>query len=87
MRVTVLVLLAICSLVFVSVANAGPDDVKWIAQCVQDNADAKVAPEVITKYCTCMTYKMDRNETLSVTQWEKTHTVDRAECAKEAGWN
>jgi hypothetical protein len=86
MRVTVAVLLLVGSLMAFSVANAGPDDVKWIAQCMQDNANANVAPEVVSKYCTCMNYKMDNNETQSITQWEKTHQTERAECDKESGW-
>jgi hypothetical protein len=68
-------------------AFAGTDDAKWVAQCIQDNKDAKVSVEVITKYCTCMNNKMDDNETLSITQWEKTHKAEREACDKEAGWN
>ncbi len=67
-------------------ALAGPDDVKWVAQCVGDNADAKVAVEVVTKYCTCMNNKMSDSETLSITQWEKTHATERTACDREAGW-
>jgi len=66
---------------------AGTDDAKWIAKCIQDNKDAKVSVEVVTKYCTCMNSKMDDNETQSITQWEKTHPKERAECDKESGWN
>ena len=67
-------------------ALAGPDDVKWVAQCVKDNQDEKATVEVITKYCTCMNNKMSDNETQSITQWEKTHATERAACDKEAGW-
>lgn len=68
------------------VANAGADDTKWVAKCVKDNSDAKVAVEVVTKYCTCMNNKMDDNETQSITQWEKTHQTEMKACEKESGW-
>jgi hypothetical protein len=67
-------------------AYAGPDDAKWVAQCVSDNQDAKVAIEVVTKYCTCMDNKMSDNETQSITQWEKTHATERQACDQESGW-
>ena len=65
---------------------AGPDDAKWVAQCVQDNKDEKATVEVISKYCTCMNNKMSNNETQSITQWEKTHQTEQAACSKQAGW-
>ncbi len=66
---------------------ATTDEVKWIAVCVQDNKDEKGATTEITlKYCTCMNNKMDNNETLSITQWEKTHATEKAACSAEAGW-
>ncbi len=65
---------------------ADADDAKWVAECVQDNSDAKVPIEVVTKYCTCMNNKMSSNETLSITEWEKTHPTERVACEKEAGW-
>jgi len=67
-------------------AVAGPDDAKWVAQCVSDNKDEKATVEVITKYCTCMNNKMSDNETQSITQWEKSHATERQACDKEAGW-
>jgi len=67
-------------------ALAGSDDARWVAQCIQDNKDETVSIEVITKYCTCMNNKMDDNETLSITQWEKTHPAERTACDKESGW-
>ncbi|MBI5522497.1 MAG: hypothetical protein HY910_07710 [Desulfarculus sp.] len=67
-------------------ACADQYDAKWIAECINDNANANVAPEVIAKYCTCMNDKMDRNETRSITQWEKTHPMERADCDRQAGW-
>ena len=67
-------------------AVAGPDDAKWVAQCVSDNKDEKAAVEVISKYCTYMNNKMSDNETQSITQWEKSHATERQACDKEAGW-
>ncbi len=75
------------SVMSASLAFAGADDAKWIAQCIKDNQDAKVSVEVITKYCTCMNNKMDENETLSITQWEKSHPKEEAACDKESGWD
>jgi hypothetical protein len=69
-----------------SFAFAGPDDAKWVAQCVGDNKDEKATVEVITKYCTCMNNKMSDNETQSITQWEKGHATERKACDTEAGW-
>jgi hypothetical protein len=68
------------------VAVAGPDDAKWVAQCVSDNKDEKAKIDVITKYCTCMNNKMSDNESQSITQWEKSHVTERQACDKEAGW-
>jgi hypothetical protein len=67
-------------------ARADSDDVKWIAQCLKDNQDAKVDVSVIQKYCTCMNNKMSSYETQSITQWEKAHVAERRACDKEAGW-
>ncbi len=67
-------------------ARADSDDVKWIAQCMKDNQDAKVSAAVISKYCTCMNNKMSSDETQSITQWEKTHVREREACDREAGW-
>lgn len=67
-------------------ARADADDVKWIAQCMKDNADAKVSADVVHKYCACMNDKMSSNETQSITQWEKTHKTEREACDKAAGW-
>jgi len=86
MKAKIVILILTIVLGAFGVAQAGSDDAKWIAQCIQDNADAKVAPEVIVKYCTCMNNKMDNNETQSITQWEKSHPKERAECDKESGW-
>lgn len=67
-------------------ARADSDDVKWIAQCMKDNQNAKVDAAVIQKYCSCMNDKMSSNETQSISQWEKTHTAEREACDKESGW-
>lgn len=69
-----------------SAALADADDVKWIAQCLKDNQDAKVDASIIQKYCSCMNNKMSSNETQSITQWEKTHVAERQACDKESGW-
>jgi hypothetical protein len=76
----------LASSVMVVAARADSDDVKWIAQCMKDNQAAKVAADVISKYCTCMNNKMSSNETQSITQWEKTHKTEREACDREAGW-
>ena len=67
-------------------AFADADDLKWVSKCIKDNADAKAAPEVVVRYCTCMNDKMDANETRSITQWEKSHPKEMAECEKVSGW-
>ena len=67
-------------------AFADADDVKWINQCIKDNKDEGAKPTVVRKYCECMNSKMDSNETRSITQWEKTHTKERDDCSRQAGW-
>lgn len=67
-------------------AQAGADDAKWVAKCIGDNSDAKVSVEIVTKYCTCMNNKMDDNETLSITAWEKKHPAEMKACETESGW-
>jgi hypothetical protein len=86
MKLTAVVLILFGSLMVSSIAHADANELRWIAKCLQDNANAKVATDVVIKYCTCMTNKMDRGETLSVTQWEKTHPTEREACDSEAGW-
>ena len=68
-------------------ANAGSDDAQWVAKCIEDNADAKVSVEVVTKYCNCMNDKMGDNEAQSITVWEKKHPKEEAECDKVSGWD
>jgi len=68
-------------------ALADSDDIKWIAQCMLDNKDAKgITEPIVHKYCACMNNKMSSNESQSMTQWEKTHKAEREACDKEAGW-
>ena len=67
-------------------AQADADDDKWIAKCVRDNKDEGATVAVVKKYCSCMNDKMDKNETASITTWEKTHKAETAQCSKEAGW-
>src|SRR5262249_52275397 len=86
MKLAIGLFVVLAGIGFAVPALSGPDDAKWIAQCVSDNKNAKVPVEVITKYCTCMNNKMDDNETQSITQWEKTHKAEREACDKEAGW-
>lgn len=78
--------LALSVSAFASVAFAGADDTKWIAKCMQDNGDAKVSAAVVSKYCACMNDKMDSNETLSISAWEKSHPKEMAMCERESGW-
>jgi hypothetical protein len=61
------------------------DDLKWINQCIADNKGA-TSEAIIRKYCICMNEKMDDNEKKSISEWEKTHPVERAACDKESGW-
>jgi hypothetical protein len=61
------------------------DDVKWINQCIADNKGG-ASEGIVRKYCICMNEKMSNNETKSITEWEKTHPVERAACDKESGW-
>ena len=62
------------------------DNAKWVAQCMKDNADAKVPESVVNKYCVCMNNKMDDNETRTIIQWEKANPQARKACEKVAGW-
>jgi hypothetical protein len=79
----------LAAVAFGTSAYAGPDDAKWVARCVSDNAGAKVDVAIISKYCTCMNNEMDNNETRSISTWEKTGDgkVAMAKCDKESGWD
>ena len=80
---------AVAGVVLAGSAMAGPDDAKWVARCVSDNANAKVSVEVVTSYCTCMNNEMDNNETRTVSVWEQTPEgkVAMGKCDKASGWN
>ena len=86
MKLTTLTLLVLFSLLLSGLAMAGADDTKWVAKCISDNADAKVAPDVVAKYCACMNNQMDEKETQSISTWEKSHPAEMKACEKEAGW-
>jgi hypothetical protein len=63
------------------------DDIKWVNQCITDNKNEPGGtPPVVRAYCICMNEKMDKNETRSITQWEKSHPNERKACEKQAGW-
>ncbi len=67
-------------------ARADADDAAWIKKCVNDNKREGATSEVVTAYCSCMNGTMSSSETLSVTAWEKSHSVETATCDKESGW-
>ena len=87
MRFLTVALLLMGSAMVGSSAYAGADDAKWVAQCIKDNSDAKVGPEVVKSYCACMNNKMDDNETKTISQWEKTHKTEMEACEKSVGWD
>jgi hypothetical protein len=68
------------------VQASATDDKKWIAQCLEDNKDAKATPQVVQAYCTCMNGEMPDAEESTITQWEKTHPKEQAYCEEIAGW-
>ena len=70
MKLAIGACVVLAGLAFAAPASAGPDDAKWVARCVSDNAGAKVAVDIISKYCTCMNNEMDNNETRSISTWE-----------------
>jgi hypothetical protein len=86
MRFTAVMLVLIGSLMASSIVYADANDLQRIARCLRDNTNAKVATDVVIKYCTCMNSKMNKDETQSVSQWEKTNKFARAECDRESGW-
>jgi hypothetical protein len=70
-----------------SAQQMNADDLKWVNQCIRDNAhEAGATPAIVRAYCVCMNEKMDENETRSITQWEKSHPTERKACDKQAGW-
>jgi len=63
------------------------DDLKWVNQCIDDSrGEPGATPAIARIYCICMNEKMSDNETRSITEWEKTHPVEREACDKMAGW-
>lgn len=69
-----------------SLAYAAADDIEWIAKCMLDNKDEKKSNETVKTYCECMDEKMSASEDKSVTEWEKSHPKEEAECSAKAGW-
>jgi hypothetical protein len=67
-------------------ADTTEDDVTWINQCIGDNKHEGAAEDVVRKYCVCMDNAMAKDETKSITEWEKTHPDEMSACDKEAGW-
>ena len=86
MKVGAVILALVGILMASSLAYADRYELIWIARCLEDNADARVPAGVVVRYCTCMTSKMDRNETRSVTEWEKAYPDERRDCDRQAGW-
>ncbi|MBF0234605.1 MAG: hypothetical protein HQK65_16415 [Desulfamplus sp.] len=88
MRKIIIALLLIVTTIICSqtLIFAGEDDTAWIAKCMQDNKKEGVSTETVMKYCQCMNDKMSEDENQSITEWEKSHPKEMAECEKEAGW-
>ena len=88
MKMTALALLVVGSVVAnnAALAQLSADDVKWINQCISDNKNEGAKAPVVRKYCFCMNEKMDNNESLSITQWEKKNPRAQEACSREAGW-
>jgi hypothetical protein len=78
-------IVALSALASPSMASTEEDN-KWVAKCVSDNSKEGVTVETVTKYCVCMNDKMSEDEEQSITEWEKSHTKEQAECDKVAGW-
>ncbi|MBF0399518.1 MAG: hypothetical protein HQL90_01980 [Magnetococcales bacterium] len=57
-----------------------------VAQCIRDNADARVRPSVVRRYCICMDEKMSVHDRRSITEWERHHPRAVAECERISGW-
>jgi hypothetical protein len=70
-----------------AVAETTDEDVQWVTQCIADNKREGAGEDVVRKYCVCMNNKMASDESQSISDWEKTHQTERAECDAEAGWN
>ena len=87
MRYFAATLLLAGTIIFSSTAHADYEDKIWVAQCIRDNSQAEAKTEVLYKYCKCMTDKMDDAETMTVTEWESTHTSEKSSCRFSARWN
>ena len=70
----------------VAFADTTDDDVKWVNQCIADNKKEGATEDVVRTYCVCMNNKMAADETQSVTEWEKSHKTEQADCDAQAGW-
>ncbi len=72
----------------VSAQKMNADDLKWVNECIEDSkGEPGATPAIARAYCICMNEKMSDNETRSITEWEKTHPVERRACDKQAGWH
>lgn len=67
-------------------ALANADDIAWIKRCISDNADEGQSADTLAVYCSCMNNKMSRDETLSITAWEKRHPEEEEACSRKARW-
>lgn len=82
-----IVALSLSALCFVPlVASAAEMNKDRVEQCVKDNDGAKVQPDIIRRYCACMSEKIGNTDALSVTEWERTHPKEREECDNFSGW-
>ncbi|KJR40635.1 hypothetical protein MCHI_003468 [Candidatus Magnetoovum chiemensis] len=62
------------------------DDETWIKQCIADNANENQSADTLKIYCECMNDKMPEEEMQSITEWEKSHPKEEAECDAKSGW-
>ncbi|MES0337220.1 MAG: hypothetical protein SFH39_12810 [Candidatus Magnetobacterium sp. LHC-1] len=86
MRKIVIALVLMVSFLVTGQVFAGSDDDAWINQCIKDNKREGQTTATVKIYCECMNGKMSDDETQSITQWEKSHPKEMAECDKRAGW-
>jgi hypothetical protein len=71
-----------------SAQKMNADDLKWVNECIEDSkGEPGATPAIARAYCICMNEKMSDNETRSITEWEKSHPVERRACDKQAGWH
>lgn len=86
MRLAVVCLFVLGLFLTCGIALADSYNPNRIAECIEDNTDARVSTETLRKWCVCMNGKMPLGETQSITEWEKSHPVEMAICDREAGW-